>query len=260
MHTTEKAPSNEDAFFLLYYAARLFLLASEALVSEAGETCTYERSYDEEPEVRHCAEVLREECLRDGASRVDRSVGQRNRYEVDEGKSKTDSEACKLTILMLAVGSTEDYHQENEGEHTLDSECATYVYVKITVAEDVSTPCVSSKEAGFLTASGIDTEEDSSSSDSAYYLCAPVCEHLLAGHAAVSPYAERYSRVEMCAGDMADAISHCYYGETEGDSYAEETYTTEQSGTTTAENEYESAKALCTKFLTKFHDCNVLMG
>lgn len=234
----------------------LFLaIAHEALVSQTSETCTYERSHDEEPKVRHCTEILREERLRNRTSRIDRGVRQRNRNEVDQSKGKTDSETGELTILMLAVGCTKDNHEEHESKHALDSECTTYVYVEITVAEDISTPSISCEQTGFLATSGVDTEEDSSCCDSTYYLCAPVSEHLFAGHTAICPYAERYGRIEMSAGDMANAISHCYYGKAKRDSYTEETYTTEQSGTTTAENEYESAKALCTKFLTKFHNC-----
>ena len=141
---------------------------------------------------------------------------------MNEGQGKTDSQTTESTIIMLAVRHTEDYHQEDESQHCLNSERTACRSMQITgsdhtIRDKEITIAVRSERTNFHTFYRLnDTEQDSSSRDSAEDLCTPVPQHLFGTHAAVHEHTEADSRIEMRTADMADTIRSCYDRQTEG--------------------------------------------
>ena len=228
--------------------------AGDALVAESGERCANERSNDEEPELRKSKCVLGEESLRDRTSRVNRGVGQRNRDQVDEGQSQTDSQTTESTVSVLAVRYTKDHHEENKGQDTLGSESSPNISLQIaslyiSCAEEISVS-VSGKRTDFHTSGFSDTEKDCSRSDSAEDLCTPVAEHLFRGHTTVHKDTQTNSRIQMCATNVAYSVSRSDDRQTERKGYAQKTNMSKQGRSTTAQNQYCRSEELCSKLIT----------
>lgn len=58
----------------------------------------------------------------------------------------------------------------------------------------------------------------------------------------------------MSPRDVTDGVCHSEDGETEGDRYADESYITEDGGTSTAEHEPECTETFSKDFVCQFHD------
>ena len=231
--------------------------AGEAFVAEAGESGSKERSYDEEPELRESECVLGEESLRDRTSRVNRSVGQRNRDQVDEGQSQTDGETTESTVSVLAVRHAEDDHEEDKRQDALGCESTPNIRLEITClyvssGEEIAV-AVSSERTDLHACRFSDTEEDSSRSDSAEDLCTPVAEHLFCGHTTVDKNTQADSRIEMCATNVAYSVSRSDDRQTERKGYAQKTNMSKQGCSTTAQNQNCRSEELCSEFVTTFH-------
>src|SRR5262245_20085547 len=128
---------------------------------------------------------------------------------VDAGKG--DSRALR--------GSTDDYVQEEKSGDDFDQEArrqTIFAWAEIPIA-------VGSKPRGYPVglARG-DRVENRGGHDCTQDLGNHVWNHVARLKAAACPETDRYRAIEMYSGNMADRISHCQYGQPEGEADPEE--------------------------------------
>lgn len=166
-----------------------------------------------------------------------------------ETNCETGVDACATLF-----GGAKDYHQEEECEYSLSYKCTQKAAILITscAAVKILAETVGGKITKFaIAALSCDECENSSGNDATNYLRSYIRAKLLARHSAVDKTAKRNRRIEVRAADVSDAIRHCYYRKTEGDSHAKESNRTagEDGCTTAAKHQCECADALGYHFL-----------
>lgn len=115
------------------YQRRLLLCGLYNLPNQCCNGCTYEGTYDEDPEVCKSRTSL-EHSWSDGAGRINRSTCVADAYEVNQHEAQTDSQTSKVVGGTVGLGCGTQYNEhEDAGEYNLCEQTAHQRYARLQI-------------------------------------------------------------------------------------------------------------------------------